>query len=191
MPCAGSDEHATRPPGKGITNLAGTGKALRARHTVPPEEDGESGQRDAGDEPGPDLPGSIFIASKRRCPKKLMRKSGIMYPASEPEKWVQKRTLETPKNACRNGGIQKTRRSRKTVVHARRSRAPSYFAKRAGTRVEFRSRATIARTRTPPCSPPSSPPSIARRRSARTRSRVRRGRTPSLVPRTAAASRRR
>lgn len=88
------------------------------------------------------LAGAAFSASNSAGPKKLTRKIGSKYPASDAQKCVQKRTLETPKKTWSSGGIQKTSRRTNTVVKARAASASSYFWKRAGTFVESQSRAT-------------------------------------------------
>ena len=65
-----------------------------------------------------------------------------MYPMSEPQKWVQKRTRETPKKAWRSGGIQKTKRRKNTVAKPRFSSDSLYLVKRFGILREIQSRAT-------------------------------------------------
>ncbi len=71
-----------------------------------------------------------------------MRNSGSRYPRKEPQKCVQKRTFDTPKNAWSSGGIQNTSRIRNTVRNPLRASASSYRRKRAGMLRATHSRAT-------------------------------------------------
>src|SRR5262245_52175136 len=65
----------------------------------------------------------------------------MKYPTADPQKWVQKGTLEMPKKAWSIGGIQNTKRSVTTVANARFASASSYARKRAGMRWATQSRA--------------------------------------------------
>src|SRR5262245_41845819 len=61
---------------------------------------------------------------------------------SEPKKWVQNPTLETPKKEWSTCGIQRMSRRTTTVWKAFRSTAASYLRSLAGMRAETQSLAT-------------------------------------------------
>src|SRR5690349_11700243 len=61
---------------------------------------------------------------------------------SEPQKWVQNPTFETPKKECSSCGIQKIKRRTTTVGKAFRASESSYLRSRAGMRLDSQSFAT-------------------------------------------------